>query len=123
MSPAGQPETIEEVNQALAALDRNAGICVGQLSTGHSVLWDALVSCLLAKEAIDPEQLICHISIAHQNTPAEQKGKFSRAIAQSAVKALLSVTDCPTVDKAPAWVKKIVADLEPEVQTKAEGLQ
>lgn len=85
---------------------------IAQVTSGHSVLWDALVSCLLTRDAIDTQQLVAHIAIAHRNLPEHSKGAVSMRIAQDAVKSIV-LSENESLEEAPEQAQKIIEELEP----------
>ena len=94
---------------------RDIGHAIAQVNAGQQVLWDALVSCLIKSELVNPAELVERIAIAHRQTPEAQTGPLSRSTAQCAVRALYKSVLRPEekFEDAPQWVKAIIAELEP----------
>jgi len=100
---------------------RDIAHAIAQVTAGQQALWDALVSCLIQSELMNPAELIERIAIAHRQTPVEQTGPLSRSTAQSAVIALYKsvLKEGERIEDAPQWVKDIIAELDPHAPAKA----
>ena len=89
---------------------RDVPHAIAQVTAGQQALWDALVSCLVEAEAINPAELVERIAITHKGIPADISGPLSRAIGHTAVLSLLGAN---SHSKPTAKVRKILSELEP----------
>lgn len=102
MTPEGRPESVDELNAALS----RALICsLQQASHGHAVLWNALVSTLMAKGLVDHADLAVAISESAGDLPQEIKAApIFQSIVFPAMKSLV-LCEYPTLEAAPEWVQ------------------